>query len=223
MANAPKLSVIILAGGRSSRMGRDKATIDIDGVPLLRRVYDVVAACRDGDDAATATDRLPITVDLPGWERRIYVVTPWAQKYRSILPATAQFIAEQQPHQGPLLAFAQGLESIETPWVLLLACDLPNLTTSVVQAGIDELPSVPARSIAYLPNQADKGWEPLCGFYRQSCHHSVRTYIAGGGQSFQGWLKLHQVTALSVSDPLWLANCNTPADLATIVANRYSP
>ena len=36
------LSIVILAGGRSSRMGRDKATIEIDGVPLIRRIYDVV-------------------------------------------------------------------------------------------------------------------------------------------------------------------------------------
>jgi molybdenum cofactor guanylyltransferase len=217
------LSVIILAGGRSTRMGRDKATIEIAGVPLIRQIHDVVAACRAVVD--TATDDRVILPDetVPTLERHIYVVTPWVQKYRSLLPTTCQFIPEQQPHSGPLVAFNQGLATIESTWVLLLACDLPNLATPVVQTWIDGLPFVPAQSIAYLPRHTHKGWEPLCGFYRQSCQRSASAYIASGGQSFQGWLKLHPVTELLVSDPYWLLNCNTPADLATIVENRSLP
>ena len=84
---ASKLAIIILAGGRSSRMGRDKATIEIAGVPLIRRIYDVVVTC----------------VDLG----QIYVVTPWPERYRQILPADCNFILEQQPHQGPFVAFSQ--------------------------------------------------------------------------------------------------------------------
>ena len=194
-------------------MGRDKATIEIDGVPLIRRIYDVVAACQEPHRFAPDPEaRLP--------SPQIYVVTPWAQKYRSILPVTCYFIPEQQPHQGPLVAFSQGLAMTSSTWVLLLACDLPHLSTSVIQSWIDELPSVGLESIAYLPKHLDKGWEPLCGFYRQICHPWLLEYIDGGGQSFQGWLKLHPVTELVVTDPLCLSNCNTPADLARIVENR---
>jgi molybdenum cofactor guanylyltransferase len=203
-------------------MGRDKATIDIAGVPLIRQIYNAVAACRDVVDAATDEQRI-LTDETPSLGGHIYVITPWVQKYRSLLPTTCQFIPEQQPHSGPLVAFSQGLESIESTWVLLLACDLPNLTTPVVQTWIDGLPSVPAQSIAYLPRHTFKGWEPLCGFYRQSCQRSATEYLAAGGQSFQGWLKQQPVTELIVSDPHWLLNCNTPADLEKIVANRSLP
>ena len=197
------LSAIVLAGGRSSRMGRDKATIEIDGVPLIRRIYDVVASCQDVDRVLA---------------NHIYVVTPWAEKYRSILPPNCHFIPEQQPHQGPLIGFSQGLAAMTSAWVLLLACDLPNLSTPIVQSWIDGLPSIGLGSIAYLPKHLHKGWEPLCGFYRQSCHRSLLEYIDGGGQSFQGWLKPNPVTELVVTEPLWLVNCNTPADLARIVS-----
>jgi molybdenum cofactor guanylyltransferase len=200
-----RLSVIILAGGRSSRMGRDKATIEISGIPMIRRIYDVVAACQDLDGVA---------ID------RIYVVTPWAAKYQSILPANCRFIAEQQPDRGPLIAFTQGLIEITSTWVLLLACDLPNLSTPIVQAWIDGLLSIPPQSIAYLPQHPHKGWEPLCGFYRQICHHSLVKYIHEGGQSFQCWLKMNIVTELAIADPICLTNCNTPAELATVVENR---
>jgi molybdenum cofactor guanylyltransferase len=192
------LSVLILAGGRSSRMGRDKASIEIDRVPMVRRIYNAAAGCREIVPA------------------QIAIVTPWIDRYRSILPATCRSIAEPTPPQGPLVAFASGLAEISTAWVLLLACDLPNLSTSLLQSWIDELPSIPDRSMAYLPKHAQKGWEPLCGFYRHSCQESVQTYINNGGRSFQGWLKMNVITEIPIADPTCLVNCNTPADLATI-------
>jgi molybdenum cofactor guanylyltransferase len=187
-------------------MGQDKATIEIDGVPMLRRIYDVVASCQNLDSVAHIAP--------------IYVITPWAEKYRPILPLTCQFIVEQPPHQGPLIAFVQGLAAARSTWVLLIACDLPNLSTSVIQSWIDRLPSIPAESIAYLPRHVNKGWEPLCGFYRQNCRHSLLKYIGDGGRSFQGWLELNVVTELVVADPVCLLNCNTPADLADALKDR---
>lgn len=196
---------MILAGGRSSRMGRDKATIEIDGLPLLRRIYDVVAGCQDLDPQLTD---------------RIYVVTPWSQRYEAILPDTCHFIPEQQPDCGPLIAFSQGLTAINSSWVLLLACDLPNLSTPLVRSWIARLPSVPPQSIAYLPRHPGKGWEPLCGFYRRICYHSAIEYIDAGGRSFQGWLAMDRVTELAINDPAVLTNCNTPAELAAILNDR---
>jgi molybdenum cofactor guanylyltransferase len=192
-------------------MGSDKASLEIDGIPLIRRIYDTVAACRD-----------PIGQNLAD-TAQIYVVTPWAQRYESMLPAACQFLPDRSPDSGPLIAFSQSLPAIDADWTLLLACDLPNLSTAIVQAWIDRLPSIPAESIADLARHPDKGWEPLCGFYRQICGDSLRAYIADGGRSFQGWLKLQVVAELVITDPNCLANCNTPDDLATIVAARATP
>jgi molybdenum cofactor guanylyltransferase len=196
---ASELAVVILAGGRSSRMGRDKAMIEIAGVPLIRRIYDVVATC--------------VALD------QIYVVTPWPEQYRPVLAPSCNFILEQQPHHGPLMAFSQALAEINANWLLLLACDLPNLSTPIIQSWIDSLPSIDHQNIAYLPRHMSKGWEPLCGFYRQICRDSAIEYIDNGGRSFQGWLKMQIVTELVVADPLCLTNCNTPADLAAIIRN----
>jgi molybdenum cofactor guanylyltransferase len=198
------LSAILLAGGRSTRMGRDKATIEINGLPMLRQIYDVLALCRSRQYSLSD---------------RIYVVTPWVEKYRSILPIDCHFIIEQRPHQGPLLGFIQGLAEVNSTWILLLACDLPNLSTPIVQTWIDRLESIPSERVAYLPKHLSKGWEPLCGFYRRNCFDSLLKYIDNGGQSFQGWLALNSVTELPIDDPLCLVNCNTPAELTTVVTN----
>ncbi|WP_310484244.1 molybdenum cofactor guanylyltransferase [Chamaesiphon sp. VAR_48_metabat_403] len=198
----PTVSALILAGGRSRRMGKDKATIEIDGVPMLRRIYDAIAACQNIDS--------------------IYVVTPWAHRYEAILPVTCNFILERPSDLGPTIALSQALTVVHSTWVLTLACDLPNLSTPFIQAGIDALPSIPAQSMAYLPKHEYKGWEPLCGFYRQICCQSLALYIEAGGRSLQGWLKQQVVTELVVTEPMQLVNCNTPADLESVVTDFRS-
>ncbi len=188
------LSAIVLAGGMSSRMGKDKALIPIQGVPLLQLICQIAESCAD----------------------TVYVVTPWQERYQHLLPPKSKFIqevplSESLPH-GPLVGFAQGLAQVQTPWVLLLACDLPKLQVEVLEGWVAELKNVEEDAIAALVCHA-KGWEPLCGFYRVRCLPSLMEYINEGGRSFQGWLKQHQVFALSLPNSEMLFNCNTPQDL----------
>ena len=182
------LSAIILAGGQSSRMGRDKALIEISGVPLLRQVCEAALYCT----------------------HQIYVVTAWGDRYRSILPPHCHLITDLQ--QGPLVGFAQGLAQTQTDWVLLLACDLPRLQGETLQSWIAELETISPDTIALLP-RSQKGWEPLCGFYRRQCFCELQPFIAQGGRSFQSWLVNQRVQELRLENREILFNCNTPQDL----------
>lgn len=210
------LSAIVLAGGKSSRMGKDKALLTVGGVPLLRLVYDVAIALSDS----------------------VYVVTPWPERYQNLLPVSCQFIQEVPlaiehpsdiisssskvtsplPH-GPLIGFAQGLTQVKTDWVLLLACDLPRLRVEVLQNWAAGLVEVEEEAIALLTRHA-KGWEPLCGFYRRSSLSALTQYINQGGRSFQDWLTQHPVQLLSLPDPQMLFNCNTPDDFTAVTSNE---
>ncbi len=198
MNKSVSLSAIVLAGGQSSRMGRDKALITLQGVPLLRQVCEVALNCASP----------------------VYVVTSWPERYQDILPDACCVIqevplpGETEPH-GPLVAFAQGLAHVETDWVLLLACDLPQLQVKVLQGWVTGLEKTREEAIALLPRQP-KGWEPLCGFYRRQCLPILTKYINEGGRSFQGWLAQHPVQELPVSNTQVLFNCNTPADLELV-------
>jgi molybdopterin-guanine dinucleotide biosynthesis protein A len=183
------LTAIVLAGGRSSRMGRDKLLIPIQGVPLLRRVCD-----RAIQSAAT-----------------VYVVTA-GEEYDLIVPEDCRIIREPVPTRGPLIAFSLALPSVETEWVLVLAGDLPFLTVEVLREWAMMLDKVPEEAIAFLPYTDDR-WQSLCGFYRRSSLESLRKFIAGGGSSFQKWLGGSIVREIPVRDPRVLFNCNTPEDL----------
>lgn len=198
------LSAIVLAGGHSSRMGRDKALIPLQGVPLLRRVCEVAQNCVS----------------------EVYVVTPWPERYQDILPEGCRVLQEvllsaetqnreppaEQLSHGPLVGFAQGLAQVNTDWVLLLACDLPQLQVKVLQDWAQELEKTEPEVIALLPRQP-QGWEPLCGFYRRQCLPFLTDFINTGGRSFQRWLAQHRVQELPISDTQVFFNCNTPADL----------
>jgi molybdenum cofactor guanylyltransferase len=110
------LAAIALAGGQSSRMGQDKALLELNGIPLIQRTYHIAHQCADP----------------------VYVVTPWIEQYRDLLPPDCEFIQEiWQPGEtkshGPLVGFAQALPHVKTEWVLLLACDLPYLKLEVLQ------------------------------------------------------------------------------------------
>jgi molybdenum cofactor guanylyltransferase len=192
------ISTIVLAGGKSSRMGEDKALISVDGIPLLQLVCNVAAGCTDN----------------------IYVVTPWPKRYQHLVLPGCEFIQELplspgEDTQGPLVGFAQGLAQVQTDWVLLLACDLPRLRVEVLQAWVMELDNVDDDAIAALVHHT-KGWEPLCGFYRRCCLPQLLDFINQGGRSFQQWLNQHPVKALPLPPSEMLFNCNTPADLALI-------
>ena len=149
-----------------------------------------------------------------GCTDEVWVMTPWVARYRPILPMTVRFIAEaavEGDPPGPLVAFTQALSHPQADWVLLLACDLPNVDGELLQTWRDQLDSLPLEAIAYLPQSA-AGWEPLCGFYRVDCQADLRAAIAQGTRSFQSWLAGQTVVTIPQVPDEALLNCNTPAD-----------
>ncbi len=186
------LVTLILAGGKSSRMGRDKALVDYQGKPMLQRVYQVAAACTE----------------------QVYVLTPWIERYQNILPSNCQYLIESQPGKGPVNGLSEGLAQISADWILLLACDLPLLNVEILQSWINKLPQIPTSTLALVP-QRSQIWEPMCGFYRKEVKTELDSFLKMGKRSFQELLSGIEVEALNVDEKadLMLFNCNSPGDL----------
>ena len=107
MADRRLRRALILAGGESRRMGRDKAAIEVGGQPLLSRTAELAAriadsvhvGVRDANDADALRRRYALIEDLPGGH-------------------------------GPLGGIAAALEQDPAADWLVLACDLPHLDAS---------------------------------------------------------------------------------------------
>lgn len=91
---------VILAGGKSSRMGRDKAWLTFFGQPLFRRVADTVAAVT-GDVLVSGRDPSPFELDVP-------------------------WVADETPELGPAGGVLSVLAATGRP-CLVVSCDLPFL------------------------------------------------------------------------------------------------
>lgn len=195
--NSSSIAAIVLAGGNSRRMQQDKALTKVRGKPLLQHVCEVALHCTPA----------------------VWVVTPRVIEYQAIVPTECQFILEARPANasapGPLVAFSQALAQVHAEWVLLLACDLPNLHAEILKDWANQVLVTSTDAIAHLPRTA-KGWEPLCGFYHTGCLPSLQQFVQLGGVSFQAWLVDRRVQELSVTDPAMLFNCNTLDDLKQI-------
>ncbi len=185
-------SALILAGGKSSRMGQDKALVPWNEIPMLTRVCQIASQCC----------------------HQVYLLTPWQERYQDIVTQNCRFLLESNPGQGPLVGLADGLSQINTDWVLLLACDLPSLDANIIQNWIARLIELPTDVLAFVPRQGEM-WEPLCGFYRRESLPELQKFIQQGGRSFQSWLSQIPTQAIPVSEQEknMLFNCNTPTDL----------
>jgi molybdenum cofactor guanylyltransferase len=183
-----KIAVLVLAGGKSSRMGSDKALLEIEGKSLLQRACEVAASLTS----------------------QVYILTAWSDRYRSTLTPECQFLVESNPASGPLVALTQGLTEIAAEWTLLLACDLPLLEVKIIQNWANLLTTVPPATLAVVPYQNSR-WEPLCGFYRRQSLSSLQSFIESGERSFQLWL--NQIVAIPLPvgerESVMLSNCNT--------------
>jgi molybdopterin-guanine dinucleotide biosynthesis protein A len=114
-AGSRAVSGLVLVGGSSSRMGRNKALLPVGGVPLIERV---VAALRP-----LATDILLMTNEP----------APYAHLGLPCIP-------DEQPGYGPLMGLYSGLKAVRHEAVLLVACDMPFLNPALLARLVELLP-----------------------------------------------------------------------------------
>jgi molybdenum cofactor guanylyltransferase len=192
----------ILAGGESSRMGRDKAFIELGGVPLIVRV-------------ARLMEPLVGAPTVIGRDER------FAQLGLNPFP-------DDQPGLGPLGAIATALRITAHPWNLILGCDQPFLTTEWLRYLATRTASTSADVV--LP-ESDGGDEPLCAVYHKRCGAVIDSAIARGVRKVTAalaGLRLERI-ARNESRPfdpdgLLFKNMNSPADYDEALArmNRES-
>src|SRR5687768_7462917 len=93
-------ALVVLAGGKSSRMGRPKAWLPFQGRPMLARVLDRLS---------------------PLFEERIVVRAP----DQELPEVDARFVEDEEPGLGPVAGLAVGLAACTRPLAFAVSCDAP--------------------------------------------------------------------------------------------------
>lgn len=138
---------VVLAGGRSTRMGRPKDVLEVGGVPMVRRVVATLAAC---------CDQLVVVAD-PGSDRMERVFS------REIERRSLRLLLDDRPYAGPAVALAHTFATLDAELAFVAGCDTPLLAPRLVH-GLLDLAGSP-RWEAVLP--APRGLlEPLLAVYR---------------------------------------------------------
>ncbi|HET9109329.1 MAG TPA: molybdenum cofactor guanylyltransferase [Ktedonobacterales bacterium] len=201
-SEAPVAGVVgvALAGGASRRMGRDKASLLIDGEPLLSR--------------SVARLRLALA-------EVIVVGTP---SLAPLVPTT-RIVPDAWPGRGPLGALATALSALEptgAEWALLVACDMP-FTQPALLREIARL-ALTTPEVDVVAPRGPRGLEPLHAAYHRRCLPLATARLAGDDASLRSLLATLRVRELSAEetrrlDPSGYSifNANTPEEWSRAV------
>lgn len=144
---------IILCGGRSARMGRPKALLELAGLPLIVRVC--AAAAEVADDVVVVSSA---GLDLPP------------------LPDVCRVVLDREDYAGPLVGLCRGSETLEkaSGHTFVCGCDYPFLTGRFL-SGLLSLAGE-----AEVTSLSGDGPQPLCAWYRTETFGRARTMCASG-------------------------------------------
>lgn len=189
-AEGAPLAGVVLAGGRSTRMGRDKARLRIRGTELWRRQIRVL-------EQAGAR---PLALALRPRQRS------YGWRGGEIRDAAAG--------TGPMGALAAALSFSKSPWVAVLAVDLPRVDA----AWFRRLRRKCQPGVGAVVRGPD-GFEPLAAIYPSTARRLCLAHLGKGRLSLQTLLgslvrrRLMVVLPLRAGDRRRLTNWNTPKDL----------
>jgi molybdenum cofactor guanylyltransferase len=181
---------VILAGGKSSRMARDKAFLEIDGRTLLARQIDL--ARQVGAQQIFVSGRAG--KDYSGFNCPVLV-----DKFQNV---------------GPLAGIERALDAASTPLVLVLAVDLPNLTGNLIQKIFSHCEA----NAGAIPRINGK-IEPLAAFYPRAAHSLLMKLLGEKSNAVKHFdascvaMGLATFIDLPADNADLFVNWNSPADL----------
>jgi molybdenum cofactor guanylyltransferase len=181
---------IILAGGKSERMGQDKALLTFEGMTLLEHCV---------ANVLSLVEEVVVVADTPG-------------KYTL---SCGRVIADSFPDCGPVGGIVTGLTVLGRGAHIVLACDMPMVQPSVLQL---LLKSMNVEWDAFVPEVGGQ-LEPLCAIYRHSAAPKLLRYLETGERSARKAMKSLDVKrigegVLRRADPSLVSftNVNTPEE-----------
>jgi molybdenum cofactor guanylyltransferase len=188
---------VVLAGGKSSRMGRDKALLEIGGQTLLER-------------------QIGLAREMGA--EKIFISGRAGRDYSAF---GCRALRDKFAGAGPLAGIERALVACVSPLVLVLAVDLPKMNAKVLR----ELFAHCAEDLGAIP-RVNGNIEPLAAFYPRAARSLAGALLRAKENAAAGFAQqcvqagLADFVNLPASRRKYFANWNSPADLPRVTATR---
>ena len=176
MARVEPIAGYVLAGGASSRFGRDKALAELQGQTMLLRTAKLAASVTSA----------------------VKIVSPTAK----LAGSEYETVTDRWPGEGPLGGILTALvdakkHSGEGAAALIVSCDMPFLTVEWLRFLVERARQSGAEAV--VPRSA-KGWEPLCSCWSVSALELVLPLFEAGTRKITDALNVLRVEVLDEKD-----------------------
>ena len=176
-------SAIILAGGKSSRMGRDKSMMPVNGKPMIEHISDI----------------------LKNHFQDILIGTNDPDKYSFLELKT---IMDQMPDQGPLMGILSCLEESPNDLNFITACDQPNINPEFIDMMLEQA----ADYDAVIPVSLNGKNEPLFAIYKKSITPVIKNLLKNEKRRISALFEIINVKYINFDSQAWYKNINTIED-----------
>lgn len=174
-------TAIILAGGKSSRMGRDKSLLTADNIPLIKK----------------------IASQLDGYFKEIIIGANDIEKYRFL---HLRVVPDLEEGKGPLMGIYSTLKSSKHEINFVVACDIPDLDMNYV---IELIGQAKDHEIV-IPIWSDGRFEPLFAVYKKSILGNIKKLLDADKRKIRLLFESVDVKYVPLPDEgKWYRNLNT--------------
>lgn len=185
MNSTTPTKALLLIGGKSTRMGQDKASLVYEGQTLLERTAGIVGA------------------QIP----EVFLSVAHDESRDFSQPVVRDLTSNPGPLGGLQAAFAK---NPETAW-LVLACDLPLFDEATLRYLLEH--ADPSRTASCFLNRLDGRAEPLCTLYQPAAAPALAAYLAADRRCARKFLESLDPESFALPHPLALDNANRPEQL----------
>ena len=199
MESKNKITGIILSGGKSIRMGENKAFIEIEGVPIIHTIYTLFK-------------------DL---FQEVIIVANQKELFSNF---NSKIYSDLLPNKGVLGGLYTGLFYSTFNYSFCVACDMPFIKISLVQYLIQRIKD----EDVIVPRTKD-GLQPLHAFYSKNCLDPIKKIIEQGKYKIIDFYSMVNVKIVEENDFVSLdpfmesfINVNTPEELLSVIRDKES-
>ena len=176
-------TAIIMAGGDSARIGRDKSMLPIRDKPMIEHIYD----------------------QLHHQFHQILVSSNDASKYSFL---GVEVVPDRVAGRGPLMGIASAMRASANEVNFVIACDIPEVDIALVRAMLRQV----RRYDAVVPATGPSQYEPLFAVYRKSTLAAIEEALSSGNNRIMAALSRCKVNYIDLTGSERLKNLNTMND-----------